>query len=182
MEWIPITMISPVQIRLARESDLDSLVVLYESVRQWLIGRGLDQWKNNTSNRIRDRIQDSIQDRCCFVAEDNGEIVGSITVDTFADPEFWHDDDCPEDALYAHRMVVNRQESGQKVGEQLLRWAEQLAKQRGKRWLRLDAWRTNTRLHQYYSEQGFDLVRIVELGHRGSGALFQKPTMISKSN
>lgn len=45
----------------------------------------------------------------------------------------------------------------------------------GKTWLRLDAWRTNTALHDYYRRHGFTDVRIVDLPWRGSGALFQRP-------
>jgi GNAT superfamily N-acetyltransferase len=71
-------------------------------------------------------------------------------------------------------MVVDRLAAGQGVGGQLLDWAERLAASRGCTWLRLDAWRTNAPLHAYYQRQGFDPVRVVDLSHRGSGALFQR--------
>jgi ribosomal protein S18 acetylase RimI-like enzyme len=98
-----------------------------------------------------------------------------ITVDDYADPEFWTAEDWPDSALYLHRMVVDRSAAGQNVGERLLDLAQDLAEASGKQWLRLDAWRTNTPLHSYYQQQGFNIVRIVSLSHRGSGALFQRP-------
>ena len=62
--------------------------------------------------------------------------------------------------------------AGRGVGAWLLDEAAREAARRGKRLLRLDAWTSNTRLHDYYRRQGFRLVRIA--GDRGSGALFER--------
>lgn len=101
-------------------------------------------------------------------------MVGTIIVDDFADPDFWSEDDAPSDALYVHRMIVSTTVSGRNLGAALLDFAERLAESRGRKWLRLDAWRTNLALHRYYIRQGFRAVRTVDLSHRGSGALFQR--------
>ncbi|MEU5725052.1 GNAT family N-acetyltransferase [Micromonospora sp. NPDC047738] len=69
--------------------------------------------------------------------------------------------------------------AGRNIGGALLDWAARVAASRGCRWLRLDAWRTNEALHRYYERQGFSPIRVVELAHRGSGALFQRPTGIN---
>jgi GNAT superfamily N-acetyltransferase len=98
-----------------------------------------------------------------------------MTVDEYADPEFWHPEDDPGSALYVHRMVVRRSEAGRDLGAVLLDCAEQLAADRRKKWVRLDARRTNTDLHAYYVAHGFTHVRTVCLDHRPSGALFQRP-------
>lgn len=71
-------------------------------------------------------------------------------------------------------MVVDRSAAGRDVGGKLLDWAESLAAARGRKWLRLDAWRTNEQLHAYYRRQGFTRFKVVDLSHRGSGALFQR--------
>lgn len=105
-----------------------------------------------------------------------------VTVDGFADPEFWSADDSPDDALYVHRMVVDRNYAGKHIGKALLDWATNLAIAQGKAWLRLDAWATNTALHNYYERQGFSLVRIVSYEHRGSGALFQRAVARDETN
>jgi hypothetical protein len=56
----------------------------------------------------------------------------------------------------------------------LLDWASRRAASLGKRWVRLDAWRSNAELQDYYSRRGFKRVRVVELPHRQSGALFER--------
>ena len=63
-----------------------------------------------------------------FVGEDdNGRIIATVTVDTFADPDFWGPDDDPGSALYVHRMIVARDHAGQGIGDELTQWVEQFA-------------------------------------------------------
>jgi ribosomal protein S18 acetylase RimI-like enzyme len=163
------------EVREATARDLDSLVDIYRSTQEWLATKGTDQWSRNTPDKVRAGLSTAVGNGECFVAELNGKLVGMITVDGFADPEFWSELDQPHDALYVHRMVVDRAASGMNIGGLLLNWAEGIAAKAGKSWLRLDAWRTNKSLHSYYQRQGFAPVRIVDLSHRGSGALFQRP-------
>jgi GNAT superfamily N-acetyltransferase len=165
---------SEVNIRRAAADDTDALVGLYQAAQRWLAEIGSDQWAKNTEEKARNYITRSIERGECWLAEMQGLVVGMITVDDHADPEFWTPQDEPEDALYVHRMVVDRLAAGKGVGGQLLDWSESLAASRGCTWLRLDAWRTNAPLHAYYQRQGFTPVRVVNLSHRGSGALFQR--------
>ncbi|MEU4420625.1 GNAT family N-acetyltransferase [Actinoplanes sp. NPDC024001] len=160
-------------IRAASPADLDALVVMYQATQQWLAEKGSNQWATNTAERVRAKLTQAVERGECFVAENRNGIVGTITVDDFADPEFWSDDE-PESALYVHRMMVDRSAAGQNIGGRLLDYAEEVAARAGKKRLRLDAWRTNKPLHEYYMRQGLDLVRIVSLPHRGSGALFER--------
>jgi hypothetical protein len=64
----------------------------------------------------------------------------------------------------------------------MLDWAAARARETGKSWLRLDAWKTNLALHRYYRSQGFALLRVVDLPHRQSGALFQRSTRFARGN
>ena len=165
---------SDVRIRMASPEDLERLVALYQSAQRWLAENGSDQWAKNTVEKTRGGLAASIARQECYVAELDGEPIGMITVDHFADSEFWKPADDPGEALYVHRMVVDRKVAGRNIGALLLDWATDLASQNGKRWLRLDAWRTNEALRSYYIRQGFQAVRVVNLAHRGSGALFQR--------
>ncbi|MBV2353470.1 GNAT family N-acetyltransferase [Streptomyces sp. J2-1] len=60
------------------------------------------------------------------------------------------------------------------LGGFMLNWASEQAAKTGKSRLRLDAWTNNPRLLRYYERQGYTLVRVVDLEHRQSGALFQR--------
>jgi ribosomal protein S18 acetylase RimI-like enzyme len=110
-----------------------------------------------------------------WIVERHSRAVATITIDTTAEPELWHHSSDPDDALYVHRMIVTRTEAGRGLGAALLDFAAQQATAAGRAWLRLDAWATNTKLHDYYRGQGFTHLRTTYYAHRGSGALFQRP-------
>ncbi|MEU0662015.1 GNAT family N-acetyltransferase [Streptomyces lavendulocolor] len=84
-------------------------------------------------------------------------------------------DDKPDSALYAHRIIVRPTSNVSGLGTALLDWASKRASKFGKEWLRIDAWKTNAKLGRYYESQGFEHVRTVDLPHRNSGALYQRP-------
>jgi GNAT superfamily N-acetyltransferase len=102
-----------------------------------------------------------------FLVRQDGRVVGTLTLDDYADPEFWTPDDDPGSALYVHRMIVTREAPGQDLGGAMLDWAAKQAARTGRAWLCLDAWRTNLALHRYYERHGFVRVRTVVLPHRG---------------
>jgi GNAT superfamily N-acetyltransferase len=161
------------EIRAARLDELSTVEALLSEASTWLASRGIDQWQYPPH---RDRITQALQRGECFLAIREGEAIATLQVDSFADPEFWRSEDQPDAALYVHRMAVSRKAAGANVGQVMLDWATKRAAAASKRWLRLDAWKDNVGLHSYYERTGFQLVRIVNLPHRRSGALYQRPT------
>ncbi|WP_392965535.1 GNAT family N-acetyltransferase [Streptomyces sp. LN245] len=159
-------------IRAGRPDELGMVEALLRGASEWLASRGIDQWQYPPH---RDRITTALQQGVCFLVFEDGEPIATFQVDDFADPEFWTPDDEPKNALYMHRMAVSRRAAGG-IGGTILDWASARAAAQGKQWLRLDAWKDNEELHRYYKGASFTLVRIVDLPHRRSGALFQRST------
>jgi GNAT superfamily N-acetyltransferase len=162
-----------VTVRPARADELETVASLWQEAAAWLAERGLDQWQYPPRHESIARNIAAGDE--CWLAEHDGQVVATITLDRHADLEFWQPEDDPDAALYVHRMVVARSSAGLDLGSALLDWACRRTAAAGKRWVRLDAWRTNPGLHRYYEGQGFSPVRIVDLAHRGSGALYQRP-------
>jgi GNAT superfamily N-acetyltransferase len=166
--------------RCAEPRDADVIRSLQEEAVKWLADKGTDQWQPEamkSRRRIHQgerSLESAISRGEVWLVDSAGVMVGSFVLDTYADRDFWQASDRPEHALYVHRMVVARAASGKGIGSAILTWASNEAARQGRLWLRLDAWRTNQELHEYYIGQGFELVRIVTLPDRGSGALFQK--------
>ncbi|MER7189277.1 GNAT family N-acetyltransferase [Streptomyces flaveolus] len=160
-------------IRPGRPDELGVVEALLREASAWLASRNIDQWQYPPHS---DRITAALEQGVCFLAFEGNEPIATIQVDDFADPEFWAPDDEPTAALYVHRMAVRRAAAGTGVGSVLLDWAAERAAAQGKRWLRLDAWKDNQGLHRFYKSAGFTLLRIVDLPHRRSGALFQRAT------
>lgn len=153
--------------------DLSAILSMLRDASRWLATLGTDQWQYPPNvEKVRQSIE--AENLYLLVDDRDNTPVGTITVTEMADPDFWRQDDDPSSALYINRMAVRRDYAGRSLGAEMLRWAAQEAKARGKAWLRLDAWRTNEALHSYYRAQGFDLIRTEEQPHRRSGALFQR--------
>jgi GNAT superfamily N-acetyltransferase len=150
---------------------------MQDEARGWLQARGSDQWSTvrHTDPESPRSLEAGIRRGEVWVWRSGPDIVATATLDDFADPEFWTADDAPKDALYIHRMIVSRAAAGNDLGSGILDWATRRTVRAGRHWVRLDAWRSNAALHAYYLRHGFERVRTVDLPHRGSGALFQRP-------
>ncbi|MFJ6792024.1 GNAT family N-acetyltransferase [Streptomyces angustmyceticus] len=158
-------------IRPANEDELLTVVDLWNHAASWLRDRGIDQWQYPPRE---ERIKQNIAAGECWLVEDEEVPIATITIDAQADGDFWSPKEAAEPALYVHRMAVRRDVGGKELGSAMLDWASKQAAEQGKQWLRLDAWKDNDGLHEYYSSRGFSHVRTVEAEGRRSGALFQR--------
>lgn len=166
-------------LRTATPADLPGVLGLLADAAGWLNGRGIRQWP--AAGFPAARIEPLIDAGTLFVldgAEDGGRGLvpaATLALDGHADPEFWTPADHPESALYVHKLAVGRPFAGRGLGETLLDWAALRVAAVGLGWLRLDCSKDNPALQGYYRRVGFHHVRTVDLPHRASGALFQRP-------
>lgn len=171
----------------ATPDNMDSIVRLIEDRAHWLRTQQTDQWAQPWPSRAeRDkRILEHIHAEKTWIMKHASMIVATITADPEADPH-WPEPERLNPAVYIHRLVVSLPFAGVELGAQLLDWAGRLATgEYGARWLRVNAWTTNDRLHAYYSRQGFEhFGQAVDNGHDPgypSAALFQRPANLRTS-
>jgi GNAT superfamily N-acetyltransferase len=165
-------------LRQATMDDLPTVFAVLNDAAAWLREKGIDQWPAHFDRRgwRGERIGGYVDAGWVWLASDVRGAVAVITLSPDADPDFAHGwPDGPGDALYIYRMATVRRARGQDIGARLVAWANDRAAQQGQQWLRLDCFRTNTRLHAYYERLGFQRVGTVEHATRRSGALFQRP-------
>lgn len=193
-------------LRHAGRRDLPGVLALLAEAAEWLHARGIRQWPRGGFGA--ERIEPLIEESVLYVAETAApdgedaspaltgprhpygghdltgqegparELIAVVAVDDHADPEFWTPADDPASALYVHKLAVSRRAAGRGVGEALLDWAGRQALLAGRPWLRLDCAKNNTMLQNYYRGRLFTHVRTVDLPHRASGALFQRPSWV----
>jgi GNAT superfamily N-acetyltransferase len=145
-----------VEIRPARREEVDVVLDLLAEAAAWLGARGVEQWPDRFE---RDWVMPAIERGETWLAEGDGEVVGSLVVQ-WKDPIFWPG--YPADAGYLHRLAVRLH--GEGIGAQLLRWAEQHAAYAGKTFLRLDCVASNELLRAYYERAGYERVADVTVG------------------
>jgi GNAT superfamily N-acetyltransferase len=159
----------------ATMSDLDDLIALLEARRDWLHNQGIDQW--STRKNWRSPMADAIARGDTWVARQDGRIVGTLTLTSTADPDFWSPEESIDHAIYINKMATALTAKGQGLGAAILTWARQWATDHGYDYVRWDAWRTNEQLIAYYRSLGATWIRTVNAPHRQSGALFQIGTL-----
>ncbi|MEU4807390.1 GNAT family N-acetyltransferase [Actinosynnema sp. NPDC023587] len=159
---------------------MDTIVAMRQERITWLADRGSDQWQVGlTVDGFADRVHASIAADQTYVAVDEqGELAGTIAVDTWTNPGLWSEQELAESVI-VHRMITWPRATGTGVGALLLEHANKIALREGRAWIRLDAWTSNTDLHTYYERAGFQHVRTIE-GHRSkSTALFERQARVT---
>lgn len=163
----------------ASPEDLVHILDMRAEAAAWLERLGTDQWSRPFPDEQTQtaRLLAGIVAGETWMVRDDARTIGTITVNSFANPLLWSDTECREPARYVHKMTVRRSSAGMGLGGLLLDWAGNRAAAEGAKWLRLDAWTTNKALHAYYVGQEFTHVRTIIRPDYPSGTLFQRPAV-----
>jgi ribosomal protein S18 acetylase RimI-like enzyme len=172
------------RIRLAVTDDMPAILGLIDSSAAWLQeNKHTDQWARPWPNRDeRDaRVAQGIKDGLTWMVENiAGVLIGTVTCREHGNDMLWTPAELAVPAAYVSRLIVSRDRAGQGIGAALINWAGSRAvDQWAAKWIRVDVWTTNTALHQYYKNQGFEHLRTLEFENYWdypSAALFEKPT------
>lgn len=161
--------------RQAEEDDVDAVVGLLNEAGGRLADRGLDQWGRHWMSR--DRIGPMVETGETWLAEEaNGVPAVTVSLSTFADPDFWTPAETMIPALYLSKLASRVRGAGSWAIE----WALCHAGELGYEVVRLDAWATNEGLHDYYRGRGWTHLRTMEVPGRRSGALFEQKTTLRR--
>lgn len=156
----------PVRIVPARPADLPLLLAFREEAAGWLARIGSDQWQRPYP---AERLLGAVEAGDVFLVLDGGTAAATITVSADGPTGLWTESELDEPSLYVSKLAVARTHAGRNVGGRLMDWAGDRAYRSGAKWLRLDAWTTNTSLQSYYLRHGFAHVRTVREGRAVSG-------------
>jgi GNAT superfamily N-acetyltransferase len=167
-------------LRRASTDDFEAVHGLRAEAAAWLRTMPTDQWAEfwpSQGERMQ-LILAAIRAGRTWIAWDGARPAATIT----ASPnhhEIWPVENRRDPAVYVRRLVVSRDRkyAGHGLGAQLLDWAGLRAnREYGARWVRVDVWTTNTKLHDYYRNLGFEFCGFCEwITDYPSAALFQKP-------
>ncbi|MFF8696749.1 GNAT family N-acetyltransferase [Streptomyces sp. NPDC015144] len=162
-------------IRPATSGDAEALMELRLDAERWLARAGIDQWRDPATRMpaLQKWHRDIAAGRT-WVVDKGSTVVATITL-TSADEDFWNEQDGPESAVYVAKLITARSVKGFGLGGRLLDWAGDQARLQGLPWVRLDCWRSNSALQQFYLREGFRHVRTEAPAHRLSGWLGQRP-------
>lgn len=160
-------------VRCATSADTQDIIDLRLNAEQWLRQTGIEQW--TITQRGVDAIQAAIDAGTSYVVRNGETTVAHVSL-AGPDQDFWDEHEVEEPALYLYKLIIHSTHRGRGLGDAILDWACSRAEQAGAAWLRIDVWRSNKQLHDYYLRRGFEYVRTAYAPGRSSGALFQRPS------
>lgn len=143
----------------AAAADVEATLALYETAEAWVRSRGFDPGEPPMPQReiVTGRIGRGViwLARADAGGEDSAPL-GAI-VPRWEDDGAWRDVPGVRDgdALYVHGLVASRAPEVRGVGLLMLRWAEQVAANAGRPYMRLDCMASNPALRGYYQGAGF---------------------------
>ena len=150
-----------------RNAPLGVAAGIMREAARWAEEQGNPMWDLESLSDV------SLAQRCqpheVFVGELAGEPVVTALIQD-RDPDIWPDDGT---ALIIHKLAVRRGHAGRGFANELLLFAEQRARELGRKWLRLDTDSTRPKLRQFYERAGFTPVGFKTLG-RYHLALYEK--------
>ena len=177
--------IAPLQIARAGAQHLDTVLGLIKDAKSWLWSKDTDQWEKPWPDpAARDeRVLAGLRNEKTWIVWDGdiGDIAAAtVTITTRRNNAVWAKPACTADlaerAVFVHRLITSRKYAGLGLGAELIDWAGlRGCREYGAKWIRIDVWRTNTGLHDYYKSKGFKPCGTCADPDYPSGALFEKP-------
>ncbi len=155
-------------LRLAEPCDLPEICRLIRERIAWMDRVGIRQWNVTDYWQVYPEAyyEMQIKARRFYVLDqaDGGHLAGAAAL--LETDDRWADAGSVP-AYYVHHLVTDVRAKG--AGRSILAGTEALARQRGKKRVRLDCAADNARLNRYYEEQGYRLAGACEEGlYRGN--------------
>lgn len=131
-------------------ADTDAILDMIRERIAWMDEKGLKQW--NVTDYLtcypRTYFEESIRQGDFYLMKEDGTPVGVMAL--FTSDGRWDDD---TNYFYVHHLTVRPGHSG--GGAAMLRFAEELGREKGKRGIRLDSAVDNPALNDYYEALGY---------------------------
>jgi len=140
---------------LASEDDIDRVMVLVAACIAAMRAADIEQWDDIYPDR-QTMLQDA-QDRTLYLASVDGELVGTLVVNDWQNPEYSEVPWTISAARVAvvHRLMIDPKHQGKGAARELMRFAEERARGLGFGVVRLDAFSKNPRALHLYQRLGY---------------------------
>lgn len=136
----------------ATTEDLPIIYHLFEEAIHFQKINNYIGWNNYDKEFIQADVQNNLL--CKIVAKDEIACIFSIC---FTDKLIWREKESG-DAIYLHRIVLNRKFKGEKLFAKVLDWTLQFALSKNLSYIRMDTWAENEKIITYYKGYGFSFI------------------------
>ena len=140
----------------ATREDAPAILNFLKEVASWVKHKNPQQWRDLLNGKLDDHIMDLIEDHETFIIREDGELVATFSLNEEQlehDVRLWGKRD--DDAVYLHKLAVSPRMIGSGLGKEIIRYAIEYVRAKGKRYLRLDCVAHNEKLVNFYTKCGF---------------------------
>lgn len=141
-----------VQLNLATEGDVDTVLMILEENERWMVKQGIDQWPLYWHRRRRQEIESWAKSDCLYLARQGTVVLGTVALFE-KDEKYWGNRE--EVALYFYKLAIRRDYSGKEIGEKVIACICDVARSRDIRFVRFSCLKKNRKLNEYYRRLGF---------------------------
>ena len=150
-------------IRIAKISDIESIMNMYNSCVRGMINEGINQWDNEYPNR--DIIKNDIKAETYYVSLLKNKVIAGVNIDQKQDNQYldvkWKDK--TNSFLVVHRLAVSKNWWGKGIGKLLMLYAEDLVIQKKLKSIRLDTYSENPLAISFYKKLGYEELGAINL-------------------
>lgn len=143
----------------ATETNTSEVKALLYETAKWFENQGSIQWNALLDGHDTHRTEEAIKRGNVFICMNEKDLAGMVML--LENPSEWDknlwdlNDDEPNDAVYLHRLAINRKYANLKLGHAILRWCRQHILFLERKKLRLDCLANNPFLNEFYEKANF---------------------------
>jgi GNAT superfamily N-acetyltransferase len=143
-------------IRKGKIEDIESIMKMVHGTVQIMREEKNDQW--DEIYPVSEHFESDWKEESLFVMEENGEILGSITIDQHTPDQYntpailWRSE---RSCFTFHRLVVDPFTRGKGVASKLISHAEEIARQNGISYMKTDTYSLNKKAQALFEKNGY---------------------------
>lgn len=142
-------------IREATNNDLNRIVEITNACGKHMISQNIFQWNEEYPNL--DVFKKDLENQSLYVIELESKIVGCVCISEKMDAVYkevkWLTPDSKN--MYVHRLAIDPKFQGKGLAIKLMSYAEDLAKTKDFKSMRLDTFSKNPKNNKFYNLQGY---------------------------
>lgn len=149
------------QMEQATSQDTEAILALLLDTAKWFKKNGSTQWNGLLEGIDTHHTEERIQEGDVFVCREKDDVAGMVMLlrnPSEWDRKLWGDRSTDNDAIYLHRIAINRAYANEGLGAKILNWAAESNRFEGKNRIRLDCVAQNEFLNSYYKKAGYTYI------------------------
>ena len=136
----------------AEANDLPFIYQLFEEAISYQKENNYVGWKSYDKNFLKEDVANGLLFKILL----DNDVIGIFSV-CHSDRLIWRERE-KGDAIYLHRIVLNRRFKAEKIFGRVLDWAIEYGRANHLKYVRMDTWADNSKIIDYYKSYNFHFV------------------------